>query len=60
MVVKKIKKELINIIKEQGFKNLKEAVGSYSSKLIKKFVFFSPCHILYNELILLHKKNLHL
>ncbi len=32
MVVKKIKKELIKILKEQGFTNLKDAIGSYSHK----------------------------
>ena len=32
MVVKKIKIELIKILKEQGFKNLKDAIGSYSHK----------------------------
>ncbi len=30
MTVKKIKKDLIKILNEQGFKNIKEAVGSYS------------------------------
>ena len=30
MVIKEIKKDLIKILKEQGFKNIKEAVGSYS------------------------------
>ncbi len=30
MIVKKIKIDLIKILKEQGFKNIKEAVGSYS------------------------------
>ncbi len=31
-VVRKIKIELIRILKEQGFKNLQEAVGSYSNR----------------------------
>ena len=30
MIVKEIKKDLIKIIKEQGFKSIKEVVGSYS------------------------------
>ena len=30
MTVKKIKKDLINILNEQGFKSIKEAIGSYS------------------------------
>tara|TARA_B100002051_G_scaffold200471_1_gene190434 strand:+ start:1010 stop:2056 length:1047 start_codon:yes stop_codon:yes gene_type:complete len=30
MIVKEIKKDLINILKEQGFKSVKEAIGSYS------------------------------
>ncbi len=30
MIAKEIKKDLIKIIKEQGFKNIGEAVGSYS------------------------------
>ena len=30
VIVKQIKKELINILNEQGFKSLKEAIGSYS------------------------------
>ena len=29
-IVKEIKKDLIILLKEQGFKNIKEAVGSYS------------------------------
>ena len=29
-VVKKIKQELIKILNEQGFKNIKDAIGSYS------------------------------
>ena len=33
LIVKKIKKDLIKIIKEQGFKNIKEAIGSYSNKV---------------------------
>ncbi len=32
MIVKKIKSDLIKILNEQGFKNIKEAVGSYSYK----------------------------
>ena len=32
LIVKKIKKELIRILKEQGFKDINEAVGSYSNK----------------------------
>ena len=32
MIVKKIKTELIKILKEQGFNKLKDAVGSYSNK----------------------------
>ena len=31
MIVKEIKKDLIKILNEQGFKNIKEAIGSYSS-----------------------------
>jgi len=30
LIVKEIKKDLIKILKEQGFRNIKEAVGSYS------------------------------
>tara|TARA_B100000945_G_scaffold34094_1_gene23142 strand:+ start:162 stop:1208 length:1047 start_codon:yes stop_codon:yes gene_type:complete len=30
LVVKKIKRDLIKILNEQGFKNIKEAIGSYS------------------------------
>ena len=33
MIVKEIKRDLIKIINEQGFKNIKEAVGSYSHKI---------------------------
>ena len=32
MIVKEIKKDLIKIIKEQGFKSIKEVVGSYSQE----------------------------
>ena len=30
MMVKKIKKDLIKILKEQGYENIKQAIGSYS------------------------------
>ena len=34
MIIKNIKKDLIRILNEQGFKNIKEAVGSYSKDII--------------------------
>ena len=41
MIAKEIKKDLIKIIKEQGFKNIGEAVGSYSQTKLKNLYFFS-------------------
>ena len=39
-IVKNIKKDLIKILNNKGFKNINEAVGSSSPELFEKIIFF--------------------